>query len=356
MRNHLPWTNENKKQQNAGSLRPTRLNILTVGDGDFSASLAILRAYYHGSSSSSNNDGSITVVEQLVATTLLSCKEDVIRTYPSSKAILDELESDYYGNVVTILYQVDATMLDTHPELTCIFRKHHKCDVILFHYPHLGYGNPDDDTEPSQEQQRALRHSALLAHYFDSAKQLLSEKGCIHVCLCSGAIQSWRLQEIVQHLQLQYCMGSPLAASRPLLEPFLQNDDAIIGLKQLDPFQKQQQQVSHNKTKVVGGSRRGHWLGRYGYRHQPTFPEVTEFQTNVSSSYHFFLQPTAVATASTTTTTSSSSSNRRNGMMHGDVPTSPGHYVCGICRQEFLDPAALQAHQEAPVLPTRRLN
>jgi Domain of unknown function (DUF2431) len=331
---------------------PIMLNILTVGDGDFSASLAILRAYYHHGSSASSSSSSSSSIEEnksagvvghLVATTLLSSKEDVIRTYPSSKAILDELESDDYGNnAVTILYQVDATKLDTHPELTssCSSNpmKHKKFDVILFHHPHLGY-NHLDTTETTSQEQHALRHSSLLAHYFHSAQHLISDGGYIHVCLCSGAIQSWRLQEIVQHLELRSCVGSPMSASRPLLEPVLieyHHVDGTLELQQEIIMHRQSQKpFGNNKTKVVGRSRRGHWLGRYGYRHQPTFPQVTEFQTNVSSSYHFFFQPTTIT---------------KQDMRGDDDPRHHGH-VCWICRQEFTDPAALQAHQEAPALP-----
>ncbi|CAB9498700.1 Domain of unknown function (DUF2431) [Seminavis robusta] len=295
-----------------------QLTLLTVGEGDFSASLAILRAY-HGSRSEEG------IIKHLVATTLLSSKEDVVETYPSSKEILEELESNF-GHVVTILYAVDATKLDEHPELST---RSTRFDVILFHHPHLGYNN-----NSSTSDDHSMRHSSLLAHYFHSAQKLLPKRGYVHVCLCSGAIRSWKVEEIIQRQQLQNALDSPMAASRPLLEPLL------TRLCTSDHKDNMEQQHPKANQKKVGGSRRGHWLGRYGYRHQPTFPQVTEFQTNVSSSYHFFLRP--VTGSKDVLCLESNAEDKEDNKVH----------ACGICLQEFSTERAFREHQETPALPS----
>jgi Domain of unknown function (DUF2431) len=274
-------------------------SLLTVGDGDLSASLAILRAY---------RDSPAVRLKRVVATTLLSNQEELIATYPNSaKTILEELES---SEIVTVLYQVDATQLHTHPEL-----QNNKLDLVLFQHPHLGY------TEGMSSEEHAARHSALLAHYLNSAQSVLADGGFLHVCLCTGAAQSWKLDEMVHQLKLALVVES--AASRPLLEP-------IVDLSRRDAASES---TMANRT-TKGASRRGHWLGRYGYRHQPTFPHVTEFQTNVSSSSHYFFRPTM---------------DRESRVCSARVGSDD--VVCPICLRRFEDTQSLRLHMKAPALP-----
>ena len=308
------------------------LTLLTVGDGDMSASLAILRAYKP-----------LGAIRHLVATTIMPSREALVETYPSSApSILEELASDAYADSVTVLYNVDATQLHTHAEL-----KHQSFDVILFHHPHLGY-----DPQTSSEE-HAARHAALLAHYFHSASFLLAndtKTSCIHVCLCRGTVSTWQLDETIQHLQMEYVFDSPQAASRPLLETILVPESHNVTAA--TSKQQQQQQVV-KKIAKGGGSRKGHWLGKYGYRHKPTFPQVTKFQTNVSSSYHYFARPTK-----------SMSQGELDNMRKGDLwvelngrdtsttsSISSSHHRCPICRQEFADASSWLDHELSPALP-----
>lgn len=250
---------------NSNGICSKPLSILTVGDGDLSASLAILRAYHSCSSIATTTT---VTLSHITATTLLPSQEDLIATYPTSaEAILSELLE---SKSVTVLFRVDATQLHNHNAL-----RHRKFDLVLFHYPHLGY------TQGMSSEEHAARHSSLLSGYFYSAQAVLSEGGLLHVCLTSGAVQSWGLDDIVQQLNMKVVLESP--ASRPLLEPLLEH------LQQSS--NDENPSTASTKRATKGGSRRGHWLGRHGYRHQPTFPDATEFQTNVSSSYHYFLRP-----------------------------------------------------------------
>lgn len=253
----------------ASSANTEPLAILTVGDGDFSASLAILRAY--------KDQG---IIRNLVATTILRSKKDVIDAYPSSESILSELESEEYSGIVKILYHVDATKLDSDSKFSM-----RQFDLILFHYPHLGY------TTNLSSQEHAERHSSLLAHYFAAALPLLTEnRGAVHVCLSSGAAQTWKLHSIVEHLQLQYLVEPPWAASRPFLEGFFSSKELESKISEESSSKGATGQRQMKKRKG-SGNRKGHWLGQFGYRHMPTYPQVTKFQTNVSNSYHYFMRP-----------------------------------------------------------------
>ena len=234
------------------------LKVLTVGDGDFSFSLALKRAYYPSE------------IQLLVSTTLLDTEQELIDTYPTSaENNLKELKSS--PESCTILYGVDATKLHLN-ECLVSSQIQHPFDLILFQHPHLGY---DSTLCPEQHCQN---HQALLYNYFSSAMSLLAmtkgnspKTSCIHVGLSRGSAERWKVQETARGLHLILAWGSPFAASRPILPPIEERTT------------NNNQQASKSK-----GSRRGHWLGRYGYRHQPTFPQDTAFETNVSDSLHYF--------------------------------------------------------------------
>ena len=320
-------------------MRPP-LNILTVGDGDLSASLALVRAYEP-----------LGIILQLVATTLLPDRNTLVETYPSSAAaILEDLESTAS---VTILYGVDATKLHNHPELLNIKPGF---DLILFHHPHLGYPALPG---ASAAEEHALRHAALLAHYFYSASSLLgnstttkppdissaNEESCIHVCLCSGAVRSWQLHETMKHLNLECVSESPLAASRPLLE-------TILSSKKEDGDEDNSNNEKHKQKSKGGGSRKGHWLGKYGYRHKPTFPHVTEFKTNVSSSYHYFLRPKKAKIADAEDSSTMASTAKMNSTGDTNALVVQQHQ-CHICRQIFTNAVSLQEHNYSPAMPVQ---
>jgi hypothetical protein len=285
------------------------VSILTVGDGDLSCSLAIQRAYGG--------------MHRLVATTILSDQQDLLQTYESSSAqiIIEELESSS-----EILYGVDATQLHKHPDLC-----QRKFDLILFHHPHLGYNNnnkrktDNNNTDDDDDNAHATRHACLLAHYFDSARYLLSDQGTVHVCLCSGAVHSWKLDDVVERLNLEYLWDSPRAASRPLLEYLDEPTPAACTTTNNN--------TKGNTTRTAkrhrAGGRKGHWLGKYGYRHRPTFPATTDFQTNVSNSYHYFLRPKGPR----------------------KLEATDEAIRCRICRQMFESSDELEAHELKPALP-----
>jgi hypothetical protein len=299
------------------------LKVLTVGDGDLSFSLALKRAH--------------SEIQTLVATTLLGSQEKLLNTYPHSTTILQELQSTHTtdSNIssVTVLYGVDATQLHRHSELMS-FQKSSPFDLIMFQHPHLGY-----ETLKAEDfkERHCQRHACLLAHYFYASKQLLSlhhpskmdVNSCIHVCLSGSAADRWSLHDAAQRLHLDYAWSSPFPASRPILPP------------ESDRLEKQSINDNHedsNKRHPAKGrlcqssKRRGHWLGKFGYRHQPTFPQTTTFQTKISDSLHYFLKPSSLETVS-------------NDKLREHTRQ------CNICLQIFVDLDSLHAHHMAPAPP-----
>ena len=298
----------------ADSLTSTSpLSVLTVGDGDFTCSLAIRRAYDH------------KTIHKLIATSLLPTREDLVCVYPQSDAVVSELNAD---ESVSILYGVDATQLHRNPQLqNCQF------DLILFHYPHLGYQEHHDESSVVH----ADKHATLVAHYLDSARQLLSHSNphaCVHLCLCSGTAERWKLEESANRLNLEFhAVGS---ASRPLLSYYGTNHSGgSVG------------------SIPSRASRKGHWLGKFGYRHQPTFPQATKFRTNVSSSLHYFLR----RCNHTKVDKHDGDTNKccQSTIQPDEETRSSNPFECSICKEKFDNEKQLTEHQLAPALPIERI-
>ncbi|KAL3796898.1 hypothetical protein HJC23_008851 [Cyclotella cryptica] len=277
---------------------PDKLRILTVGDGDFSCSLALMRAYP-------------LLIQQLVATSLLRSEKDVVEIYPQASNIIQSLSS--FDNI-EIIYGVDATKLHKNLDLS-----EFEFDCVMFHHPHLGYDDNVSKEETEQENvpskgtqsneiqaasNLSKRHECLLTHYMCSSKLLLNMNKaskmkkydaknllpCIHLCLCASSIENWNVLEVVNQVGLQFAWESPTAAASPLLSFY----EKLRELKIKSNYQMDDLQINPNIEKRLKeckrAKRKGHWLGRYGYRHQATFPNSTHFGNfAISNSYHIFL-------------------------------------------------------------------
>lgn len=84
------------------------MNILTVGDGDFSFSLSLARKLL----SSNENEKTISATTRIVATSYES-KATLLSTYPNIQDTISELED--LG--VHLFYQIDATKLNSYRHL-----------------------------------------------------------------------------------------------------------------------------------------------------------------------------------------------------------------------------------------------
>lgn len=122
--------------QSAGSRRrcglyDDRMKILTIGDGDFSFSLALARALYPATADSSDR---AAASGHLVATSHES-EQSVLRVYPNAAETLAELRS----RGVTVHHNVDATDLQsTLPQ--CAEQAPVRFDRIIFNFPCIGRG------------------------------------------------------------------------------------------------------------------------------------------------------------------------------------------------------------------------
>eukprot|EP00978_Attheya_sp_CCMP212_P038362 scaffold189287_cov26-Attheya_sp.AAC.1 len=160
-----------------------RLDILTVGDGDLTFTLALVRAYG-------------THQLNVVGSTLLEDEVALVETYPNSKQVLEELTS--LG--VVVKFGMDATRLDqlqcSSSSTTTTTPPQLLFDIIFFNHPHLGWEtNGQEAADADAEARHAQRHHALLAHYFASALPLLSPmKGRVHVCLCGRQPETWKVE------------------------------------------------------------------------------------------------------------------------------------------------------------------
>jgi hypothetical protein len=276
--------------------------LLTVGEGDFSCSVALQRAYGNQI--------------QLVATCLPS-RDEVLATYATAEANLRVLRD------VHVRFEVDATKLQhyfAHDD-----NNDNKFDYILFHHPHLGGGHGPSMDDKAHAQQ----HASLLAHYFASARACLTTNtGTIHVCLGGNQDYSFQLRQTCRRLNLN--IVDVRATSQPIF-PQLQFDLQTLQNKAPRRFRN-------------GKLKSRHWLGNYGYTHVHTFPALHTEAIQVAASKHYFLQ----------TNTNNSTTSETNALKQQSICTR----TCLICDLEFETDQLLQEHLLAPALPiiTRKWN
>ncbi|XP_030548983.1 uncharacterized protein At4g26485-like [Rhodamnia argentea] len=124
--------------------------ILLVGEGDFSFSACLARAF-----------GSAI---NIVATSLDSQASSKM-LYKSASATMEILE----GLGCTILHEVNARTMTRHPVL-----QGKPFDRIVFNFPHAGYKGPDHSDSQIQ------RHRDLVRGFLRSARSMLTKNGEIH--------------------------------------------------------------------------------------------------------------------------------------------------------------------------------
>lgn len=204
------------------------IQILTVGDGDLTLSLALSRAY-----------GSQIA---LTASTLLDSQEKLIQTYHNSQNVLHELAE----RGVAVWFGVDATQLHQLPRKISF-------DYVLFHHPHLGL-----DSLQENEKWHAQRHYILLAHYLWSAKHILTDQGKVHLCLCGTQSQTWNVEEAATRQGLQLLTKE--STSTPM-HTWLSPTFVELPVESHFPAPRK---FRNGKL----GSK--HTLGKYGYQHRRT--------------------------------------------------------------------------------------
>lgn len=131
--------------------------VLIVGDGNFSFARAFLR----------RNAAAVTSGALHVTASSLDSREQLAQMYPQSAAVL----ADLAVGGVTVRHEVDATRLETRPELAGV-------DRVVFNFPHFAAGG--------NKRNKINRHRQLLREFFMSARQVMADDGQIWVTLCNG--------------------------------------------------------------------------------------------------------------------------------------------------------------------------
>ena len=271
-------------------------SVLTVGDGDISFSLALKRAY---------------PAIDVSASTLVESPTELCKLYKNAEGNSTEFTEIWKQQ---ILYKVDATNLKDN-----INRKY---DIILFNHPHLG-----DSALLKSESLAAQRHHSLLAHYFHSAIDILSEEGRIHVCLSGNQPKTWNVIEAAKKCGLK-CITQE-STSCPISKWLFQDDTngQKYELAEAKSHYKPPRKFRNGKL----GSK--HFLSRYGYRHRRTEGDLFQGdakEMNVQESINFVFAINEEATK---------------------LPVEMEENTCSICHMQFDSKEDLLAHLQSPALP-----
>lgn len=150
-----------KDNLNYNGLYKLKQKILTVGDGDFSFSLSLC----HGIEINKYKKN-----KKIIYTTSHESNESVLKTYPHSKDILDELNN--LGAVV--LHEVDATNFQSN------YIIHSNCinffDIILWNFPCVRISKGADGQVNELDENKIL-----LKGFFNNVGNYLKENGEVHV-------------------------------------------------------------------------------------------------------------------------------------------------------------------------------
>ncbi|GJN33675.1 hypothetical protein PR202_gb22296 [Eleusine coracana subsp. coracana] len=153
-------------------------NILTVGDGDFSFSLALATAFGSGAN--------------LVATSLDTYE---VSRGKYSKAESNIMELKRLG--ATVLHGVDVKTMTFHTDL-----KNRWFDRIVFNFPHASFKGKEDDLHvikyvPYHYLCFCHSHKELMWYFFYNARRLLRPYGEIHVTHKTGdPYDRWNLERL----------------------------------------------------------------------------------------------------------------------------------------------------------------
>ncbi|KAJ0044682.1 hypothetical protein Pint_03689 [Pistacia integerrima] len=147
--------------------------ILLVGEGDFSFAACLAKAF--GSAAN------------MIATSLDS-REMLTQKYSSANSNLIELEK----RGCTIVHGVDANTMSHHPLL-----RGKSFDRIVFNFPHAGFFFREHDSL------QIGMHQTLVRGFLSSARNMLKEKGEVHVThKIADPFDRWELEKLAAEVGL----------------------------------------------------------------------------------------------------------------------------------------------------------
>eukprot|EP00250_Pteridium_aquilinum_P004687 c14889_g1_i1 orf=194-835(-) len=148
------------------------MNILLVGEGDFSFAAALASAFKSA--------------PNLVATSLDSL-ETLKQKYPVA---FEENLEELRRAGAEVMHGVDVSHMPQHPRLHW-----RSFDCIVFNFPHSGFVPGWREYTPAL----IRRHRALMRQFFKSAKKLIYEEGEVHVTHhVRQPYTEWKIEEEAQ--------------------------------------------------------------------------------------------------------------------------------------------------------------
>jgi 25S rRNA (uracil2634-N3)-methyltransferase len=154
------------------------MKVLTVGDGDFSFSVAVARIVNTKPES-----------QQRVVATSYESEDTLRKCYPDFDLMVDELK--FRG--ATIAYQVDATNIQ--PTLLSKVKEQTlpKFDRIIWNFPCTAVGKGQDGQNDAMEENKDL-----VRKFVRNARHHLSPTGELHVChKTKPPFNQWNLEDVV---------------------------------------------------------------------------------------------------------------------------------------------------------------
>ncbi|XP_075643308.1 uncharacterized protein At4g26485-like [Castanea sativa] len=149
--------------------------ILLVGEGDFSFSACLARAFRSATN--------------MVATSLYS-KDTLLTKHWSCEPHLEDLER----RGCLVLHEVDVYDMNQHPTLMSM-----KFDVIIFNFPHAGHFS----WLCERDEELIEMHKELVQAFFDSARKMLNRDGEVHVAHRDDyPYYEWKIVELSQRAGL----------------------------------------------------------------------------------------------------------------------------------------------------------
>ena len=172
------------------------MHVLTVGDGDFSFSLAVSRLVLgvgsqetqttHITKATSNDPCSDTKSRSssVVATSYESYQR-LLAVYPK---IIESTTTQLRQLGVEILYSIDATNLDKVPQLS-----NRRFDRIVWNFPCTAVGHGQDGQNSAMQDNKALVRA-----FVRNARQYLRPNGEIHMChKTKPPYNQWDMEKVV---------------------------------------------------------------------------------------------------------------------------------------------------------------
>ena len=290
-----------------GEVNNKPMVYLTLGDGDFTYSLDLVR---YLKLSSENPESSVKRKPVKLILTGVDEFEALISKYKDSPSILQEIrnqESERLSLSLTIRHGVNA-IVNPNEKMISNEHVHEAADHVLFHHPHLGTENCN-------------LHKRFLAHLFHSVENHWMKKngGIFHLTLVQGQYDRWQCKEQAERHGLELIQKSPF--SPPPLKTLMN--------------------IIDTKTKEICN------INRYHYRRHQTGKSFATRRPNSHSITYTFGRTIDkgmyVATTLPWQIPDPSSS---------DIKTQPktlssvksSMFVCSFCNKEFSEKRSLKCH------------